>query len=122
MDYCELHRVEYSNSDDECPLCAREVDSVMEAASAEKSIDEVYYDRNLLAAAFVDFYVGVSGASGGWWPDGEEWAVVWCDLPTGQVGWHLPQEMVPSLLEERDPLYDGYTTTEKNERLARWVP
>jgi len=25
MDYCELHRVEYSNSDDECPLCAREV-------------------------------------------------------------------------------------------------
>ena len=46
MDYCELHRVEYSNSDDECPLCAREVDSVIEAASAEKSIDEVYYDRN----------------------------------------------------------------------------
>jgi len=28
MDYCGLHRVEYSNSDDECPLCAREVDSV----------------------------------------------------------------------------------------------
>ncbi len=23
MDYCELHRVEYSNVDGECPLCAR---------------------------------------------------------------------------------------------------
>jgi hypothetical protein len=23
MDYCPLHEIEYSNPDDECPLCAR---------------------------------------------------------------------------------------------------
>ncbi len=23
MDYCPLHEIEYSNTDDECPLCAR---------------------------------------------------------------------------------------------------
>lgn len=26
MEYCGLHRVEYSNTDDECPICAREAD------------------------------------------------------------------------------------------------
>jgi hypothetical protein len=34
MDYCELHRVEYSNTDDECPLCAREDDDIVGRATA----------------------------------------------------------------------------------------
>ncbi len=26
MDYCSLHRIGYSNSDDECPLCTGDAD------------------------------------------------------------------------------------------------
>jgi len=34
MDFCELHRVEYSNTDDECPICAREANDMMARGTA----------------------------------------------------------------------------------------
>lgn len=107
-----------------------------ETDSEEKTKSDVYRDRNLLAVAFLAAYAevrhyerhhyGRTPADMGWWPDtddvnGEEWAVVWVDLPTGQVGWHIPREMVPDWLGKKDPEYDGYTTDEKNERLRRWA-
>ncbi|PSQ06115.1 hypothetical protein BRC97_06980 [Halobacteriales archaeon QS_6_71_20] len=94
--------------------------------AAEKSIDEVYRDRNLLAIAFIRAFVYFRAerrgrVPHGWWPDGDGWAVVWVDLPTGQVGWHVPREMVPEWIPEADPEYDGYTTDEKNDRVRRWA-
>lgn len=102
-----------------------------ETDSEPKSKNDVYRDRNLLAVAFIRAFVYFRAerydrVPHGWWPDsddvnGEEWAVVWCELPNGQVGWHVPMEMVPAWLEKRDPEYDGYTTEEKNDRLRRWA-
>lgn len=102
-----------------------------ETDSEPKSKDDVYRDRNLLAVAFISMFdhlkteIGAHHLMCGWWSDtdevnGEEWAVVWCDLPTGQVGWHVPRELVPDWLPERNPHYDGYTTEEKNARLAEF--
>jgi len=94
--------------------------------SESKDKSDVYRDRNLLALAFICSYVEVRACvPHGWWPDtddvnGEQWAVVWVDLPTGQVGWHIPLEDVPDWMPKRDPEYDGYTTEEKNDRLRRW--
>lgn len=41
-------------------------------------------------------------------PNEPEWPVVFIELPTGQVSWHLPQHPTP---------YDGHTTEEKYRRV-----
>lgn len=92
--------------------------------SVPKTKEDVYFDRNVLACGFVVSNFA-RGFDAGWWPDtdtvnGEEWAVVWADLTTGQVGWHVPMDMVPDALPKKDPEYDGYTTEEKNERLRQF--
>lgn len=97
--------------------------------SEEKTKDDVYYERNLLAIGFIAAIRDAKDAVGlevncGWWPDTddvneEEWAVVWIDLGTGQVGWHVPEEMIPGWLPKKDPEYDGYTTEEKNDRIKK---
>lgn len=102
-----------------------------ETDSESKTKSDVYRERNLLALAFLGAYASAHNREGeaaemGWWPDtddvnGEEWAVVWVNLPQGQVGWHVPLEMVPDWLERRDPDYDGYSTHEKNRRVALYA-
>lgn len=94
-----------------------------ETDSEAKEKDDVYFDRNVLALAFVCLRYE-QGYEAGWWPDtddvnGEEWAVVWTNLHPGggQVGWHVRMEMVPDGLPKLDPEYDGYTTDEKNARM-----
>ncbi|MFC7069496.1 hypothetical protein [Halobaculum lipolyticum] len=89
-----------------------------------KSKDDVYHERNLnavlaLRALHLLDRHNLVDVPMGYWPDGDGWAVVWADLPDeGQVGWHIPTELVPKWLDERDPEYDGYTTDEKNRRVA----
>lgn len=102
--------------------------------SEPKTKDDLYYERNLLALAFIQARTEWDAVRGrpdpmcGYWPDtddvnDEEWAVVWIDLPGyGQVGWHVPMEMAEaSGLGKRDPDYDGYTTEEKNDRLRKYA-
>lgn len=43
-------------------------------------------------------------------PEDPAWPVVYMELPTGQVSWHIPQHQVP---------WDGHTTKEKYERIRR---
>lgn len=45
-------------------------------------------------------------------PAEPEWPVAYIELPTGQVSWHLPQHTVP---------FDGHTTAEKHQRIARFA-
>jgi len=99
-----------------------------ETDSEPKTKSDVYRERNLLALAYIRarvYYAEVHGGSlaYGWWQDeddvnGEEWAVVWMGYGDEQVGWHIPVEMVPDWMPERDPKYDGYSTEEKNQRVA----
>lgn len=91
--------------------------------SEAKSKSDVYWERNLLALAFIHQFRGTP-YDYGWWPDqdavnGEEWAVIWANTGEGQVGWHIPTDMLPEWLPKRDPNYDGYTTDEKNQRVAK---
>lgn len=41
-----------------------------------------------------------------------EWPVVYIELPTGSVSWHVPQHPVP---------WDGHTTEEKYRRIREFV-
>lgn len=99
-----------------------------ETDSEPKDKSAVYHERNLLAVALISARFEM-GYPCGWWPDtddvnGEEWAVVWTNLEQthdSQVGWHIPREMVPEWLPKYDPEYDGYTTGEKNARVAEFA-
>lgn len=44
-------------------------------------------------------------------PDEPEWPVVYIELPTGQVSWHVPQHVKP---------WDKHTTQEKYDRVMRF--
>lgn len=92
--------------------------------------DDVYRERNYLAIAFIAAvmreakHAELENACG-WCPDGEddEFVVVWVDDENyGQLGWHVPRDLVPEWLPRRDPDYDGYTTADKYDRLIEgWV-
>lgn len=56
--------------------------------------------------------------------EGPEWPVLFIDLPTGQVSWHLTaaQRAVASDIGDYDGEWDGHTTEEKYRRLDAWRP
>lgn len=45
-------------------------------------------------------------------PAEPDWPCIMFELPTGQVGWHLPRH---------DVAYDGHTTPDKNRRVDAWL-
>lgn len=45
-------------------------------------------------------------------PAEPDWPCVMFELPTGQVGWHLPRHGIA---------YDGHTTPDKNRRVDAWL-
>jgi len=45
-------------------------------------------------------------------PDEPLWPVVYIELPTGQVSWHMPAHPTP---------YDGHSTSEKYDRIRAYL-
>lgn len=92
--------------------------------SAEKSIEEVYRDRNLLAFALCRAVADAYGNSRvGAYVHGE-WAVVAVDLPEdGLASWHVRPETVPDWIPERsaEEWFDGHTREVKNQRVERYA-
>jgi hypothetical protein len=91
--------------------------------SADKSIEEVYRDRNLLAFALCRAVADAHGKHNVGWYEHNEWAVVTVRLPTGTVSWHVRPETVPQWIPERDPgeWYDGHDRDEKNQRVEQYA-
>jgi len=99
--------------------------------SEEKTINEVYQDRNALAVGFCELarYLhlerpGSSKFRACWKPDdgddadADEWAILYAWTPEGQVSWHVPRDLAEeSNLPQKNVEWDGHTREEKNERL-----
>lgn len=58
-----------------------------------------------------------------------DWPVLFIELPTGQVSWHLHPDDAsvfaadfPWIEEGSNEVWDGHTTEEKYRRLNRWRP
>lgn len=86
----------------------------------EKSIEEVYRDRNLLACAFAQMVPWGGYAEDPESPD--DWAIVFGETPYGQVSWHVPLEMAERLnIPEREYEWDGHDREQKNDVLASWT-
>lgn len=45
-------------------------------------------------------------------PDDPTWPVVYLELPTGQVSWHIPEHV---------NLWDGHSTSKKYRRIQKWL-
>lgn len=63
----------------------------------------------------------------GWKPapdeDEDDWAVVWAELPRGQVTWHVPRDMVEDLdwLPKEEIKWDFHTREIKNKRVKSYI-
>lgn len=94
-------------------------------------IDVAYRERNRVVAAMVRLANGAGCRAwialhelGQDWPP--EWRyVVYVELPTGQVSWHIHERERPLFgylrLAKYAPRWDGHTTAEKYDRLAAYV-
>jgi len=102
--------------------------------AAEKTKNEVYRERNLLAMALATRIHNGGGYAGWHYPGDGEWPVVWFRPPTpgthdsgGQVGHHVPPFNEPLL--ELSPLpidtppggYDGHTRRDRLNRLTDYI-
>lgn len=86
------------------------------------TLDEAYFDRNQAILALAKL-ARQQGYTVGLRIDPAEpgWPVLMIDLPTGQVGWHLPAAEIvgdwPSYKKE----WDGHSLEEKRERLKQFI-
>ena len=68
----------------------------------KETADEALFERNMLALLL---------ARGYYWHEG--WKVLVCDIPTGQLTFHVPKDFNTKDLPEIKPCWDGHTTEEK---------
>lgn len=110
-----------------------EAERIMEAVGALEQMraakETAYRERNLCVAAIARFAVA-QGLVAGFGKHDEtdttweaDWRhIVFIDLPTGQVSWHIHDSEVShfGFLGAYDGKYDGHSTPEKYRRLAGW--
>lgn len=54
-------------------------------------------------------------------PDEPDWPVLMIDLPTGQIGYHLPKDEIIGEWPEYEKEWDGHSLVEKRERIGRFI-
>jgi hypothetical protein len=82
-------------------------------------MDVVYAERNRLVAALAHLFG--NAAWRGIDPSAPDFTVVYIDLPSGQVSWHIPDAEMDQFppLPLRDPTgWDGHDTDEKYRRVG----
>ncbi len=90
--------------------------------------DQAYKERNKMLAVLCHVLLQQGCCIGLGKHEGENWDdnwlnVVFIELPTGQVSWHIHDSEMPmfDFLSEHDFKWDGHTTDEKWERLFKCV-
>jgi hypothetical protein len=73
------------------------------------------YERRYHAVLMAMYWAAAGGLRTGIRIDtaDPEWPVVYIELPTGQVSWHMPQHPIE---------WDGHDTATKYERISAWEP
>ncbi len=86
------------------------------------TLDDAYFDRNqaILALGRLALKLGYNAGLKAD-PAEPDWPVLMIDLPTGQVGWHLPKDEVLGEWPEYKAEWDGHTLEEKRKRLEDFI-
>ena len=84
--------------------------------------DDAYFDRNQAVMALArlamqkGYRVGLRID-----PDEPDWPVLMIDLPTGQVGWHLPKAEIIGDWPVFDREWDGHSLEDKRKRIDKFI-
>lgn len=84
--------------------------------------EECYKDRNLLAKTLLK-QLYETGFEVGWYEEDsteDDWVVIYAELPTGQISYHIPREDLDDWIPEKENCYDGHSNEEKRERLEQF--
>lgn len=82
--------------------------------------DEAYYDRDLLAQALARMALEMGYKAGVRFRD-TEWPIIYVDLPTGQVSWHIKQEELLQGLPDYPGEWDNHGLKEKRGRVKEYA-
>ena len=86
----------------------------------ESSPDQAYHDRNLVVQLAAKLAIQC-GLKAGIRERHGQWPILYIDLPTGQVSWHIPaDELIPGLPDFPDT-WDGHDLKTKRNRLIDFV-
>lgn len=92
----------------------------------KKDKNDAYAERNKLVCALSKLFpasMGKHDENDTTWQ--REWMnIVYIQLPTGQVSWHIHEDLLPLFahLENKSIKWDGHSTEEKYERLSSLSP
>ena len=86
------------------------------------TLNDAYFDRNQAVMAMARM-AQLQGRKVGILtdPDEPDWPVLMIDLPTGQIGYHLPRDEVVGDWPEYDGVWDGHSLAEKRKRIHRFL-
>ena len=85
----------------------------------ESKPDEAYLDRNLCVqvmarmAEKLGYNVGVK--------ENGDWPILYINLPTGQVSWHIPKADIAGISPEYHKEWDGHDVEIKRMRLIEFI-
>jgi hypothetical protein len=80
---------------------------------------EAYYDRNLVVQALAKLAMD-QGLNVGIRQD-KEWLILYIDLPTGQVSWHIPASELIGEFPEYNGKWDGHDLDQKRDRIKKFI-
>lgn len=108
-----------------CHTCGAEFDlelgQLHKLPKKKESVGEsdAYFDRNQAVLALArlakaqGLVVGVK--------EDPEWPILFIDLPTGQVSWHIAKKELVGEWPEYSGVWDNHTLEEKRERMKRFI-
>lgn len=91
-------------------------------STQSNSKEEAYLDRNQAVMALAKlarmqgYTIGIKED-----PQAPGWPVLMIDLPTGQVGWHLPAAELVGDWPDYPKDWDGHTLQQKRSRIRKFV-
>lgn len=86
------------------------------------TLDDAYFERNQAVMAMAKLAMS-QGYKVGLRVDPAEpdWPVLMIDLPTGQIGYHLPKDEVVGEWPDYEKEWDGHSLAEKRKRLKKYI-
>ena len=82
--------------------------------------DKAYVDRNLAVQVLAIlakqkwYQIGIRNRE-------DDWPILYVDLPTGQVSWHIPKDEIVAFFPDYPGEWDGHDLKEKRDRLRRFL-
>lgn len=93
------------------------------AKTESNTLQEAYLDRNLAVQALASLALSVGLKAGVKLdPANPGWKLLYIDLPTGQVSWHLPESEIARNFPIYDAEWDHHDLLTKQQRVRDFIP